>query len=140
MEESKRRPKRSRLEVNFARNWSIYAPGYPLADDRDSLKLPFANSGRRFLADFVHVETKVAIELQGGIWTGGKHGRGPGIATDALKLAIAQRNGWQLYQVVPGAERELMPVILGAICDRGGIPIPSQKKSIETIETMENPF
>lgn len=44
---------------------------------------------------------KVAVEVQGGIWTGGKHGRGSGIAKDYEKLNHAQALGWAVLQLTP---------------------------------------
>lgn len=114
----------SPAEAAFKLMWATFAPAFPIADDEFSIRLPYSGTGRKFKADFVHADSKVAIEIQGGVWSGGKHGRGTGIKIDATKLALAQRNGWQVYQVVPGSEREMMPLILGAILDRGGQPVP----------------
>jgi len=44
---------------------------------------------RRWRADFAFVEEKVLVEVQGGIWTGGRHGRGAGIENDYEKWANA---------------------------------------------------
>jgi hypothetical protein len=135
-----RKRKRSPSEADFLIKWSVFAPAYPLVDDDLSLRLPFANSGRRFKADFCHVGTRVCIEIQGGVWSGGKHGRGAGIKTDAIKLAIAQRNGWQLFQVVPGSEHQMMPMILGAIIDRGGKPERVRAVASGVVVAAGNPF
>lgn len=132
--------RQSPAEAAFRLMWQTFAPGYPLAHDDFSIRLPYTNTGRKFKADFVHTGAKVAIEIQGGTWSGGKHGRGPGIQTDALKLALAQRNGWQLYQVVPGSEREMMPLILGAIVDRGATPIAVKKAVNPEKLEMINPW
>lgn len=40
----------------------------------------------------------VAVEVQGAIWTGGKHGRGKGIEIDHSKLNAAQLAGWTVLQ------------------------------------------
>lgn len=132
----------SPAEAEFDRLWRAFAPGYPLAHDEKSIRLPYAYSGRRFKSDFVHVESKVAIEIQGGAWSRGKHGRGCGIKIDTLKLMAAQRNGWQVYQVIPGAERQYMPSIVGAIADRGGKPVPvTQVPSIDYSKLLgDNPW
>lgn len=132
--------RQSPSEAAFRLMWATYAPGYPLAHDDFSIRLPYQDSGRKFKADFIHAESKVAIEIQGGSWSGGKHGRGSGIKIDAMKLAVAQRNGWQVYQVVPGSEREMMPLILGAIIDRGGTPIAVSKPIHNEKLEMTNPW
>ena len=43
----------------------------------------------------------VALEVQGGIWSRGKHGRGSGIVKDYEKLNHAQANGWRVLQLTP---------------------------------------
>lgn len=40
----------------------------------------------------------VAVEVQGGTWTGGRHGRGGGQETDHAKLNAAQLAGWTVLQ------------------------------------------
>lgn len=42
---------------------------------------------------------KVAIEVQGGVWNRGAHGRGSGIVKDYWKLNEAQLLGWIVLQV-----------------------------------------
>jgi hypothetical protein len=41
----------------------------------------------------------VAVELQGGIWSGGRHGRGYGIVGDYEKLNESQFYGWDVIQL-----------------------------------------
>jgi len=43
----------------------------------------------------------IAIEVQGGIWNRGKHGRGSGIVKDYEKLNHAQAMGWRVLQLTP---------------------------------------
>jgi len=54
---------------------------------------------RRWRADFAFVEEKVLVEVQGGIWTGGRHGRGAGIENDYEKWANAACLGWTVVPV-----------------------------------------
>ena len=44
---------------------------------------------------------RIALEVQGGIWTGGKHGRGSGIEKDYEKMNEAILTGWKVFQVTP---------------------------------------
>lgn len=53
---------------------------------------------RRWRADFAWPEQRVIVEVQGGIWTGGRHARGSGIAAEAEKLSTAAALG---YRVLP---------------------------------------
>ena len=58
-----------------------------------------AIEGRRFRFDLAFIEQKLLIEVQGGIWNGGKHGRGAGIETDQEKLNLAVIAGWRVLHV-----------------------------------------
>jgi hypothetical protein len=58
--------------------------------------------GRRFRFDYAFVEHKVAIEIEGGIWTQGRHTRGSGFAGDMEKYNIAATMGWRLLRYPPG--------------------------------------
>ena len=43
----------------------------------------------------------VAVEIQGGIWTGGKHGRGSGLVKDFEKQAAIAAAGYRFVPVTP---------------------------------------
>jgi hypothetical protein len=49
--------------------------------------------------DFAHIEARVGIEIQGGIWNGGRHGRGYGIAQDNEKSNEAVFCGWVILKL-----------------------------------------
>lgn len=55
--------------------------------------------GRRWRFDFTVDRAWLAIEVQGGIWTGGGHSRGSGQLRDAEKAAHAAIAGWRLMPV-----------------------------------------
>jgi hypothetical protein len=130
-------------EADFLTQWRAYAPAFPLSTDRASLILPFAGSGRQFRADFVNTSAKVAIEVQGGVWSGGKHGRATGINTDMQKLAIAQANGWAMFQVPVGESGKFLPLILRTIVARGGVAEGVTERPLMEVQPLtvaENPF
>lgn len=54
--------------------------------------------GRRFSWDFAFVQERLLIEIQGGVWNGGAHGRPTGITRDMEKLNIATEHGWKVLQ------------------------------------------
>jgi hypothetical protein len=56
---------------------------------------------RRYKFDFAWPDEQVAIEVQGGTWTRGKHGRGSGLAKDREKLNLAAACGWLVLQFTP---------------------------------------
>ena len=54
---------------------------------------------RMFRFDFAWPDLRLAVEVQGGTWSGGAHGRGSGIARDYEKLNLAAVNWWVVLQV-----------------------------------------
>lgn len=54
--------------------------------------------GRKLAFDFGFPDWRLLIEVQGGIWTKGKHGRGSGIIQDQDKLNLAVLNGYFTLQ------------------------------------------
>lgn len=61
---------------------------------------------RRWEFDFAWIAERVAVEIQGGTWVRGSHGRGGGIRRDAIKLAEANLLGWQLFFVTSDMVRD----------------------------------
>lgn len=49
--------------------------------------------GRLFRADFLYREQGLWIDVQGGQWIGGHHGRGSGVEGDAEKICLASIAG-----------------------------------------------
>ncbi len=43
----------------------------------------------------------VAVEIEGGIWTGGRHTRGKGYQGDMEKYNAAQLYGWKVLRYTP---------------------------------------
>lgn len=48
--------------------------------------------------DIAIVDRKIAIEIEGGIWNGGRHTRGAGFNDDCRKYNCAQVNGWMVLR------------------------------------------
>ena len=59
------------------------------------------NEGRRFRTDFSHAASKVAIEIEGGVWTAGRHLRPLGFISDAQKYNQLEMDGWSVLRLVP---------------------------------------
>ena len=53
---------------------------------------------RRFLFDFVWPAQKVALEVHGGQWSGGRHQTGTGFGRDRVKMNLAALDGWLVLE------------------------------------------
>ena len=53
---------------------------------------------RRWRFDFAWIPEKVALEVDGGTWTGGRHIRGTGYENDCIKLDEAAILGWTVIR------------------------------------------
>ena len=56
---------------------------------------------RRWKFDFAWPEQKVALEVEGGVWVGGRHTSGAGFVKDMEKYNEATCAGWRLLRVQP---------------------------------------
>ena len=56
---------------------------------------------RRWRFDYAWPERMIALEVEGGIWTGGRHTRGAGFLKDVEKYNRAAVLGWRLVRVTP---------------------------------------
>jgi hypothetical protein len=69
---------------------------------RPECEYPFARSkGRKFRFDYAFPEYSVALEVDGGVWTSGRHTRGSGWLKDTEKLNLACEMGWRMLRCTP---------------------------------------
>jgi len=54
--------------------------------------------GRRFAFDFAWNDYKIAVEIEGGTWSGGRHTTGAGFAKDCEKYNLAVIEGWRVLR------------------------------------------
>ncbi|WP_036663029.1 hypothetical protein [Pandoraea sp. SD6-2] len=89
------RTKESQLERAFALHCRAHKVVEPVREHR------FAPP-RRWRFDFAWPEQMVAAEVEGGIWTGGRHTRGSGFQADAEKYNAAALAGWRVFRFTAG--------------------------------------
>ena len=53
---------------------------------------------RRWRFDFAWPEQKIAAEIEGGVWTRGRHTRGKGFINDCDKYNAATLLGWRVFR------------------------------------------
>lgn len=56
---------------------------------------------RKWKIDWGFVDAKLAIEQEGGIWSGGRHTRGSGFLKDMAKYNALTIEGWALLRFTP---------------------------------------
>jgi len=60
---------------------------------------------RKWRFDLAWVAPRVACEIEGGIWSGGRHIRGKGFENDAKKYNAAVLLGWRVLRFSPAMIR-----------------------------------
>jgi hypothetical protein len=80
--------------VSINRLWSALGVPQPVAEHR-------FHTQRAWRFDFAWLEQKVAVEVQGGIWTRGRHTRGAALLKEWEKLNTAAALGWRILYCQP---------------------------------------
>ena len=56
---------------------------------------------RKWKMDWVILSHMICIEIEGGVWTNGRHTRGKGFVNDMEKYNTATVMGWKVIRIVP---------------------------------------
>ena len=72
---------------------------------------------RRWRFDYAWVDARLALEVEGGVWTHGRHTRGAGFLADIEKYNRATILGWRLLRTTPDAllTRDTVDLIRAAL-------------------------
>ena len=88
--------KGSVLERRWQMWWNALTPHIPLIPEYKF------HPTRKWRFDFAHVGTKVAIELEGGVYSFGRHQRAEGFLEDMEKYNAALALGWRVFRYGTG--------------------------------------
>lgn len=83
---------------------------------RERLPLPVAERTevppRRFRFDYAWEQHRVALEVEGGVYTRGRHTRPTGFLKDIEKYNLAASLGWRLLRTTPSGLHDLETIAL----------------------------
>tara|TARA_R110002020_G_scaffold47968_1_gene137144 strand:- start:326 stop:679 length:354 start_codon:yes stop_codon:yes gene_type:complete len=82
---------KSELEERFSLQLAGHRISPPVREHR-------FHPSRKWRFDFAWPDQMVAVEIQGGVWTRGKHGRGAGLVSSFEKNNAAAILGWWVLQ------------------------------------------
>lgn len=119
------KPKVPRAPSEGEETFALYCRICKLTPERE---YPFA-PGRQWCFDFAFPHEKVAIEVEGGSWTAGRHSRGSGFQADCVKYNRAALLGWRVFRFTTEMTKSLdtMEDVMTAI------GIPNAKQVIESL-------
>ncbi len=82
------------MKINLSIFWSVLDIPEPLEEFR-------FHPTRRWRFDWAWPPSKIAVEIEGGIWISGRHSRGIGYSKDMEKYNEATRMGWKVFRFTP---------------------------------------
>jgi len=91
----------STLEAQFLTILAAYAPDVPAPVAEFIFAPP-----RKYRCDFAFLDARLLVEIEGGVWNGGKHGSGAGISTDCEKACLAACHGFRTLRFTGTQLRE----------------------------------
>ena len=99
LETLRRSIRSSDLETTLA--WQVRVDGLPAPEQEYRF-----DDNRRWRFDFAWPDCRLAVEVNGGEWSAGRHNRAGGMAADYEKLNAAVIAGWRVLQFTGGQVRD----------------------------------
>ncbi len=98
------------MQHGLSQFWSLLKIPEPISEYK-------FHPDRRWRFDFAWIDRKIACEIEGGIWFGGRHNRPVGYQKDLEKYNQATLLGWKVFRFTPqqfknGEAAELLESIL----------------------------
>ena len=96
----------SALEDQFLSLWQAHYPQLILErefSDIDAWEKDYqerylrSKRSKRYRLDFAHLESKVGVEIQGGVYNRGRHVTGSGYERDCKKYNLAYTSEWAIF-------------------------------------------
>jgi len=82
------------MKIDLSRFWSVFEIPEPVEEYK------FCED-RRWRFDYAWPDLKIAVEVEGGIWLGGRHNRPVGYQKDLEKYNRATLDGWKIFRFTP---------------------------------------
>jgi len=84
---------------------------------------------RKWRFDFAWPDLMVAVEVEGGVWVGGRHTRGKGFIADIEKYNHAAAAGWCVLRCQPSTltSGPFLQLLTQALTCRSGISSPQHR-------------
>lgn len=84
--------KQSSLELKFVERWQLFAPDLmPTSEHK-------FHPTRKWRFDFAWLDKMIAVEMEGGVWSRGRHVRPQGFIDDLEKYNAAAELGWRVLR------------------------------------------
>lgn len=123
----------SALEDQFEALWKSKFPQLLLEREYSDIEAwekdyeqRYAKSKRskRYRLDFAHPDTKVGIEIQGGVYNRGRHVTGSGYERDCRKYNLAYTSNWTIFLLTAQMAKDAtwLALIASHICLRDEQP------------------
>lgn len=96
-----KREKMSDLEIEFLNRWKVLSI-HPNIEPTHDFRF---HDKRKWRFDFAFPEALVAVELEGAVYSRGRHTRGAGYEKDCEKYNAAQLLGWRVLRYTRGMLR-----------------------------------